>query len=67
MMWYKKLTAYSQGLHNKFKRIRRYSKWHVNMIMNAKGSQQKPEHDLLEYPPDMFRQRRIETYTPIRE
>ena len=26
----KKLTVYSQGFHNKIKRIRRYSKWHVN-------------------------------------
>ena len=28
------MTAYSQGFHNKTKRIRRYSKWHVNMTMN---------------------------------
>ena len=35
----KKLTAYSQGFHNKTKRIRRYSKWHVNMTMNTKYRQ----------------------------
>ena len=33
------LTAYSQGFHNKTKRIRRYSKWHVNMTMNTKYRQ----------------------------
>ena len=36
---YKKLTVYSQGFHNKTKRIRRYSKWHVNMTMNTKYRQ----------------------------
>ena len=35
----KKLTAYSQGFHNKTKRIRRYLKWHVNMTMNTKYRQ----------------------------
>ena len=35
----KKLTAYSQGFHNKTKRISRYSKWHVNMTMNTKYRQ----------------------------
>ena len=35
----KKLTVYSQGFHNKTKRIRRYSKWHVNMTMNTKYRQ----------------------------
>ena len=35
----KKLTAYSQGFHNKTKRIRRNSKWHVNMTMNTKYRQ----------------------------
>ena len=35
----KKLTAYSQGFHNKTKRIRRHSKWHVNMTMNTKYRQ----------------------------
>ena len=35
----KKLTAYSQGFHNKTKRIRRYSKQHVNMTMNTKYRQ----------------------------
>ena len=35
----KKLTVYSQGFHNKIKRIRNHSKWHVNMTMNTKCRQ----------------------------
>ena len=35
-MWLKKLTVYSQGFHNKTKRLMRYSKLHVNMTMNIK-------------------------------
>ena len=36
MMLLKKLTVYSQGFHNKTKRLMRYSKLHVNMTMNIK-------------------------------
>ena len=35
----KKVDSLFSRFHNKTKRIRRYSKWHVNMTMNTKYRQ----------------------------